>query len=329
MSSFFNSAAGTARAGRSAAARTPAWPRRPATPYLPSASRLPASPLPPPASPLLPPPQPPLPGSARTSISSVGPRPINRNSRVSNWQRAHPAAAFQLSTLLRASAGSNLAATLSELNLGASTTSSRAPSLLDATGHRISTRPSRAVSSFAGTPALLSRNASAASSLAATPVGTGWRSARRLYTQYRSPAQAALRSFEQHTATSRRASRNGDVASTRASLELAGNSLVDAAVLHSVAADRIFAAVNAPCGAGTIDLHGLHELEAVERVRAFLLSTRLDEVTVVTGVGTHSHVRPTIKIAVRNWLMRNGFRFRDSVNGRGRTGGFVVKVKRD
>jgi DNA-nicking Smr family endonuclease len=98
--------------------------------------------------------------------------------------------------------------------------------------------------------------------------------------------------------------------------------------LHSEASTKIFDERNAGLGQdrGLIDLHGLHDKEAVSQLSVFLSrAPRGSNVKVVTGTGHHSRLGySSLESAVKDFLSERGYRFAQAQRGDGMSGMYIV-----
>ncbi len=85
--------------------------------------------------------------------------------------------------------------------------------------------------------------------------------------------------------------------------------------LHQQASQRIFWSKNtfsSSQGQTTIDLHGLHPLEAVDLVGQALEKCKVDmirgRIVIITGTGHHSNSKAQVLPAVKNALVHRGYR---------------------
>jgi len=165
-------------------------------------------------------------------------------------------------------------------------------------------------------------NASARHATSARRVSTGGSVAAQ-YTELRAEAAALSRARNHCFVQAASAAARGDPAAAR---RLGAEGRRIAADMFA-AADAIFAARN-PEGSSTVDLHGLHVREAVERLEYDLeMRSRGDVVHVVTGTGLHSTGsggRSRLRPAILQFLKEKGYSFREARDSNQQGGAFTV-----
>jgi DNA-nicking Smr family endonuclease len=127
---------------------------------------------------------------------------------------------------------------------------------------------------------------------------------------------------------------SGNKAAARA-FSLSAQKLNDEVMeLHNQAASKIFAERNSNLGSSKgevmIDLHGLHPLEAVDKlneaIHRLTNSKYKGRVIIVTGTGHHSRGKSKVLPVVREHLQKNGWRPQDGSLEDGMGGILIIKI---
>ncbi len=77
----------------------------------------------------------------------------------------------------------------------------------------------------------------------------------------------------------------------------------------------------------SLDLHGFSTTEALFAVEHFLCEAQKKNqkrVSIITGKGNRSALKPVLKPAIQDYLVQNNFSFRDAKLQEGGSGAFVV-----
>jgi DNA-nicking Smr family endonuclease len=84
-------------------------------------------------------------------------------------------------------------------------------------------------------------------------------------------------------------------------------------------------------GKAMIDLHGLHPLEAIDKLDEAMLGLKrkkyLGKVIVITGTGHHSRGQSKVLPAIRDHLQRSGTRYKDATLEDNRGGVLILEIK--
>jgi DNA-nicking Smr family endonuclease len=106
--------------------------------------------------------------------------------------------------------------------------------------------------------------------------------------------------------------------------------------LHNEAASKIFSERNKSLktqsgGEVVIDLHGLHPLEAVDKLKDLLRQLKTKrykgKAIIVTGTGHHSRGKSKVLPMIRDHLQQCGWNYRDATMQDNRGGVLVIEIK--
>lgn len=166
-----------------------------------------------------------------------------------------------------------------------------------------------------------------------------------VYLSHRKEAMKMMRMAAQHSRAASNAFLRGDHISAQQNSSLAHEKRLTAEILNAEAASEILRIQNKNNGIWKIDLHGLHASEAVNALKERLQKIELEFVgkravstitppfendmkkrnelsqhkqmilQVITGTGNHSKGQASLPIAIKSFLIENGYRFDDARPG--------------
>lgn len=166
-----------------------------------------------------------------------------------------------------------------------------------------------------------------------------------VYLSHRKEAMKMMRMAAQHSRAANNAFLRGDHISAQRNSSLAHEKRLTAEILNAEAASEILRIQNKNNGVWKIDLHGLHASEAVNALTERLQKIELEFVgkravstiappfendikkrnelsqhkqmilQVITGTGNHSKGEASLPIAIKTFLIENGYRFDDARPG--------------